>query len=54
MNLVDQRIEVYTEPAGSDEKADYQQRRDYSPADELPLVLDGRQIAAIPVRDLLP
>ncbi len=54
VNLVDQRIEVYTEPAGSDEKADYQQRRDYSPADELPLVLDGRQIAAIPVRDLLP
>jgi Uma2 family endonuclease len=54
VNLIDNRIEVYSEPAGSDEKADYRQRRDYTSADEIPLVLDGRQIAAIPARDLLP
>ena len=44
----------YTDPAGSDETADYRQRRDYSPSDEIPLVLDGRHVASIPVRELLP
>jgi Uma2 family endonuclease len=54
VNLIDQRIEVYSDPAGTDEQADYSQRRDYSAAEELPLVLDGRQVAAIAVRDLFP
>ena len=54
INLVDGRLEEYTDPAGSDETADYRQRRDYSPNDEIPLVLDGRHVANIPVRELLP
>jgi Uma2 family endonuclease len=54
INLIDQRIEVYTDPAGSGEAADYRERHDYLPTDEIPLVLDGQQVAAIAVRNLLP
>ena len=54
VNLLEQRVEEYTAPTGSAENADYGQRRDYSLADEIPLLLDGRQFATIPVRDLLP
>ena len=54
VNLIDGRLEEYTDPAGSDETADYRQRRDYSPSDEIPLVLDGRPVASIAVRELLP
>ena len=48
VNLIDGRLEEYTDPAGSDEMADYRQRRDYSPNDEIPLVLDGRPWQAFP------
>ena len=54
VNLIEQRVEQYTDPTGLGENADYGQRRDYSPADEISLVLDGCHIATIPVRDLLP
>ena len=54
VNLIDGRIEVYTDPAGSQESADYRQRHDYSAAATIPLLLDGRQVASIAVRELLP
>ena len=54
VNLLDGRVEEYTAPTGSAENADYGQHRDYLPADEIPLLLDGHHIATIPVRDLLP
>jgi hypothetical protein len=54
VNLVDRRIEEYTEPVTSGENADYRQRRDCSGDVEIALVLDGRHIASVPVRDLLP
>ena len=54
LNLVEHRVEEYTDPTGSAENADYRQRRDYSLGDEIPVVLDGRRLATIPVRDLLP
>jgi Uma2 family endonuclease len=54
VNLIDGRIEEYTEPAVSGENADYRQRRDYSADGEIALVLDGHRIASVPVRDLLP
>ena len=53
VNLVDRRIEEYTEPVAG-EDADYRQRRNYSGDDEIVLVLDGQQIANVPVGDLLP
>ena len=54
VNLLDGRIEVYESPVGAGDKADYARRRDFSPTDEIPVVLDGRQQATILVRDLLP
>jgi Uma2 family endonuclease len=50
INLTERQIEVYTSPSG----ADYKQRHDYFPDDEVPLVLDGNEIGRIAVKDLLP
>jgi Uma2 family endonuclease len=54
VNLIDGRIEVYTDPTGPEEKPSYRQRNDYSPADEVPFLIEGREIGRIAVRDLLP
>ena len=54
VNLIDRRIEEYTDPVASGENPDYRQRRDYSADAEIALLLDGRRLASIPVRDLLP
>jgi len=54
VNLIDGRIEEYTDPDASGENPDYRQRRDYSADAEIALLLDGRRIANVPVRDLLP
>jgi Uma2 family endonuclease len=54
VNLVDRQVEVYTDPTGPGPAPGYRQRRDFGPADEVPLVLDGAEVGRIPVRDLLP
>jgi Uma2 family endonuclease len=53
VNLVDRRIEVYTQPSGPIAVPSYQSLRTYQPGDNLPLVLDGNQAALIPASDLL-
>ena len=42
------------DPIVSAENADYRQRRDYSVEGKIVLLLDGRQVASISVRELLP
>jgi Uma2 family endonuclease len=54
INLNENQLEVYTEPAGAAEQADYQTRQDYQPTDEVPLVLDGTEIGRSLVSELLP
>lgn len=54
VNLPDGRLEVYGQPSGDSEPPDYRDRRDYGPAEEVPLVVEGRQVAMLPVRSLLP
>jgi Uma2 family endonuclease len=54
INLVDQEIEVYSDPAVSGAAASYRNRQIYRRGDAVPLVLDGKQVASIPVDDLLP
>ena len=54
VNLIDGQVEVYTDPTGPDEKPTYRQRRDYGPADEVPFIIEGREIGRIAVRDVLP
>jgi Uma2 family endonuclease len=54
INLIDNRIEVYTEPTGLTEEPDYLRRQDYGPSDVIPFVIEGQEVGRIAVRDLLP
>jgi Uma2 family endonuclease len=54
INVVDRIIEVYTEPNRSASPPAYRTRTDYKPGEQLPIILDGKQAATIPVSDLLP
>jgi hypothetical protein len=49
VNLVDGRLEAFAHPSG----ADYADRRVFEPGDEVPVILDGKEIGRIAVRDLL-
>ena len=49
INLVDRRLEVYTEPTGPASEPDYQAHRDFSPEDRVALVLNGREAGRIQV-----
>ena len=54
VNIPDRRLEVYTDPTGPADPPIYRLRRDYGPDDDVPLVLDDREVGRIAVRDLLP
>jgi Uma2 family endonuclease len=54
VNLSDKQLEVYTEPSGPADQPDYRQRRDYGPSDTVPVVIGGKAVGHIAVRDLLP
>ncbi|MCC6418715.1 MAG: Uma2 family endonuclease [Gemmataceae bacterium] len=54
INLVDRRIEVCTQPSSLTAVPSYQTFQTYQPGDHIPLILDGTQVATLPVSDLLP
>jgi Uma2 family endonuclease len=54
VNLMDRRIEVYTDPDVSLESPAYRTRTNFAPGQAVPLTLDGVVIASIPVADVLP
>jgi Uma2 family endonuclease len=54
INLVDQRVEVYTQPSGPTAVPAYQTFQIYQHGYNIPLVLDGNPIGAMAVVDLLP
>ncbi|HEY7428405.1 MAG TPA: Uma2 family endonuclease [Gemmataceae bacterium] len=54
VNLVDQRIEVYSQPSGSTAVPAYHSFQTYQPGDAVPLVLDGATVGTLPAADLLP
>ncbi len=53
INLIDGRIEVYTDPSGPTESPDYLHREDFGPDDGIPVVIAGREVGRLLVRDLL-
>ena len=53
VNLVDEQIEVYSRPKGG-RTAAYQDRHDYRKGQSVPFVINGRELGAISVQDLLP
>lgn len=54
INLVDARVEVYGNPGGATSIPAFLQHDEYDANQSVPVVLSGRQIALIAVRDLLP
>jgi hypothetical protein len=54
VNLVDQRVEVYSQPSGPAPVPAYLTFQVFQPTDDLPLVLDGNTVGTVPVSDLLP
>jgi hypothetical protein len=53
INLVDNQVEVYTDPNGS-RRPKYRRHRVFGANSIVPLVIDGKERGRIPVRDLLP
>jgi len=54
VNLIDRRVEVFTQPTGSGEQADYASRQVFQAPDSIPVVLDGEEVGQIAVAELLP
>jgi Uma2 family endonuclease len=54
INLLENQIEVYTGPTGEAEEPDYQRRQDYFPDDEIPVVIEGREVGRLAAREVLP
>ncbi len=54
VNIPDRQIELYTEPSGPVAPVGYRRVVILRPGDFVPLVIDGREIARVPVTALLP
>lgn len=54
VNLMDNRLEVYTLPSGPTASPAYGALQTLLPGDEVHIVLDGVTVATVPVVDLLP
>jgi Uma2 family endonuclease len=54
VNLVDDQVEVYTQPSGPGDQPEYGECRTFLPRESVPLVLDGQVVAHVPVESLLP
>jgi Uma2 family endonuclease len=53
VNVVDRVIEVYSQPAGTDEAASYARRDDYAVGTAVPVVLDGVTVGTVAVADVM-
>ncbi len=53
VNVVDDAIEVYTRPGGTDDTAAYAARDDYPVGTAVPVVLDGTAVGAVTVAEMV-
>jgi Uma2 family endonuclease len=53
VNLPERRVEVYSAPSGRGKSATYSDAKVYGPDDEVPVVLEDRELGRLKVRDLL-
>jgi Uma2 family endonuclease len=53
VNIPARRIDVYTGPSGPTERPTYSKCQPYRPGDDVPVVLDGREVGRIAVGDVL-
>jgi Uma2 family endonuclease len=54
INLHDRQVEVYSDPSGPGRSPDYRTTTSFAEDQEVPLVLAGREVGRIVVRELLP
>ena len=54
INLVERRLEAYERPLGPAEDADYVDRVDYGLSDNVPVIVEGREVGRVAISDLLP
>lgn len=54
VNIFERQIEEYKKPSGKSDKAKYREVRVFKVEENVPVVLDGREIGAIKVKDVLP
>jgi Uma2 family endonuclease len=54
VNLVDRRVEVFSLPSGPSAEPAFAVRHNFGLRKSVPLVIGGKVVATIPVRDLLP
>ncbi len=54
VNLIDRQVEVYTDPTGPCDEPKYATLTNYVAGSEVPVVLDGVEVARLKVDDLLP
>ncbi len=54
VNLIDRQIEVFTDPTGPGRRPRYRQCQIFGQDDEVPVVLEGKEVGRIAVRELLP
>ena len=53
VNMSDDTIEVHTGPSGPARSAKYSDMKVYGPGDHIPVVIEGREVGRIAVRDIL-
>ena len=54
VNLHDRTIEVHTRPAGASAPSGYDEVLVYGEGDEVPVIIDGREVGRIAAREVLP
>lgn len=54
VNLKDREIEVYAEPTGPGKSPTYKATQQVGPDGEIAVVIDGREVGRLKVKDLLP
>ncbi len=54
VNLVDRRLEVFTDPSAAADPPDYRQHRVFGASEEVPLVIEGHEAGRIAVAAILP
>jgi Uma2 family endonuclease len=54
VNLPEKQVEVYSDPTGPGDQPNYRSRQVFGPADEVPVVVEGREVGRLAVRELLP
>jgi Uma2 family endonuclease len=54
VNLAERHVEVYSKPQTDALEPDYQERRDYSETESIPLVIEGHEIGRLSISAFLP